>query len=106
MGTLTADRLARLRHALADAEVDAFVVASPANVAYAVGYRSVSDLLFRTHQMAAVVTEEDALLVAPVADTAPAVDAGVSEDALVAYGRFYFETSDDHRPASARRRTR
>ena len=99
MSTLAADRLARFRAALEQCDVDAFVAASPANVAYAVGYRSVSDQLFRGHQMASVVTPEQALLVVPAADTGPAVDAGVAEDALVAYGRFYFASAANHRAA-------
>lgn len=91
---LLARHLDRVRTALADSPFDAFVAGSPANVAHVTGYRSVAGDLFRTHQMAAVVTEEEVVLVCPVADAAPAVDAGVPPDAIVAFGRFYFEVAD------------
>ena len=90
---LAAATAARIRAGLADRDldVDVVVAASPANVGYATGYRSVAGDLFRAHQMAAVIDPASTTLVCPAADTAPAMDAGVDAGQLVPYGRFYFE---------------
>jgi Xaa-Pro aminopeptidase len=95
MSVLAHERLRRLRQHLADAPFDAFLAGSAANVVYASGYRSTAGELFAAHRMVAVVTGDDARLVLPVADSAPAIDAGVPGDALLAYGRFYFESAGD-----------
>jgi Xaa-Pro aminopeptidase len=91
---LTAERVARLREALDASGYDAVVATTPESVTYASGYRSVSGGLFRTHQMAVVLTADDAWLVAPAADAAPAVDTGISAERVVPFGRFYFEAVD------------
>ncbi|MGW0803297.1 M24 family metallopeptidase [Nonomuraea sp. NPDC002799] len=90
---LAAERLRRLRSALAGAPFDAVVLTTPESVFYATGYRAVATPLFRAHAMAAVVTADDLWLVCPAADTAPAADLGLPEDRLVPFGRFYFETA-------------
>ncbi|GHE48812.1 hypothetical protein GCM10017673_58050 [Streptosporangium violaceochromogenes] len=90
---LAAERVTRLRRALAEAPFDAVVLTTPESVLYATGYRSVAGALFSAHRMAAVVTADDCRLVCPAADTAPAVDGGVAEDRVVPFGRFYFEAS-------------
>nr|WP_246211007.1 Xaa-Pro peptidase family protein [Phytoactinopolyspora alkaliphila] len=95
---MTEARKTRLTTALGDAPFDAFLAASPANVDQATGYRSVSGQLFRQHQMAALVTDSGTTLVCPVADSGPAIDAGLHGDDLVCFGRFYFESVD---PAAA-----
>lgn len=89
----TACRERLLAH-LADAEFDAFLAISPANVFYATGYRSTAGELFPSHRMVAVVAPDRSRLVLPVADSAPAADAGVDPETLVAYGRFYFESTN------------
>ncbi len=99
MSDLTGARLARLQALLADDPAAALVVAAPANVAYATGYRSVAGSLFRAHQMAAVVTPDSVHLACPAADVAPAVDAGVDPESIEAFGRFYFESASGHRAA-------
>lgn len=91
---LAQTRRDRFHEAVAAADFDAFLAASPANVGYTTGYRSVAGQLFRQHQMAAVVTDTSLRLVLPVADSAPAIDGGVSEDEIVAYGRFYFASAN------------
>lgn len=98
MTALTEARKTRLATALGAAPFDAFLAASPANVDHATGYRSVAGDLFRQHQMAALVTASGTTLVCPVADSGPAIDAGVEGDDLVCFGRFYFESVD---PAAA-----
>jgi Xaa-Pro dipeptidase len=90
--TLEEQRLARLRAALATAPFDALLLNAPANVHYTSGYRSVGAAVHGMAAMAAVVTPEQLLLVGPVADSAPAFDAGLPETDFVAYGRFYFES--------------
>jgi len=82
----------RLINHIESAPFDAFLAVSPANVYYATGYRSTAGDLFAAHRMVAVVTPDRSRLVLPVADSAPAIDAGVDPETLVAYGRFYFES--------------
>jgi Xaa-Pro aminopeptidase len=91
---LSAARLGRLREALAAAPFDAFLATASENVHYATGYRAVGSAVWRNHQMAALVTGDDVWLVAPVADSAPAVDAGVPADRIVPFGTFYFEGTE------------
>ena len=88
---LARERSARLQAALAGAPFDAFLATTPENVLYASGYRSVGTAVWRDHRMAALVTEEGVDLVAPCADSAPAVDAGVPADRIIPFGVFYFE---------------
>jgi Xaa-Pro aminopeptidase len=92
--TLAAARLARLRETLASAPFDAYLATASENVHYATGYRAVGASIWRTHQMAALVTGDDLWLVCPAADTAPAVDAGVPADRIVGFGTFYFEGAE------------
>jgi Xaa-Pro aminopeptidase len=91
---LAAARLARLREALASAPFDAYLARAGENVHYATGYRAMGASVWRTHQMAALVTGDDLWLVCPAADTAPAVDAGVPADRIVPFGTFYFEGAE------------
>ena len=83
-------RLERLRGELAAAPFDALVLTAPEDVQYATGYRSVAGQIQRSHQMAALVTADTVLLVAPASEAAPAVDAGIAADDIVPFGRFYF----------------
>lgn len=96
--TATGNRAEACRSRLVDhiesAPFDAFLAVSPANVFYASGYRSTAGELFPAHRMVAVIGTDCARLVLPVADSAPAADAGVDPATLVAYGRFYFESTD------------
>lgn len=89
---LVAARTGKLRDALARAPFDAVLALAPPNVDYATGYRSVGAAVHGTAALAAVVTPERTVLAGPVADSAPAFDAGIAEADYVAYGRFYFES--------------
>lgn len=91
--TLVGERSARLLAHLADAPFDAVIAMSTANVDYATGYRSMSGAVHGTSSVAAVVTGSRTVLAGPVADSAPAFDAGIGEDDFVAFGRFYFESA-------------
>ncbi len=94
---LVAARKQRLAAQL-DGAFDAWLAGSPANVDHATGYRSVAYELFRQHQLAALVAGDRRWLVCPVADSAPAMDAGVSGDELVCFGRFYYESRGATQP--------
>jgi Xaa-Pro dipeptidase len=87
---LTEARLGRLRAELAAAPFDAVVLTAPEDVQYATGYRSVAGQLHRSHPMAALVSGDRVVLVAPASEAAPAVDAGIAADDIVPFGRFYF----------------
>ncbi|GAA1789220.1 aminopeptidase P family protein [Planosporangium flavigriseum] len=91
---LAVARLARLREALAAAPFDAYLATASDNVHYATGYRSVGASVWPTHRMAALITGDDLWLVCPVADSAPAVDAGVPADRIIGFGTFYFEGAE------------
>ncbi len=85
-------RAERLAGRLADAPFDAVLSLSGAAVDYAAGYRSVSGAVHGVSGLAALTSGSATALAGPVADAAPAFDAGVPEDRYAAYGRFYFES--------------
>ncbi len=89
---LIAARTAKLRAHLADAPYDAVLALSAPNVDYASGYRSASAAVHGVSSVAAVLTGDDLQIAGAVADSAPAFDAGLAEDAYHAYGRFFFES--------------
>lgn len=91
---LIAARTARLRAQLADGPFDAVLALSTANVDYASGYRSMSGSVHGSNAVAALVTGDLLLLSGPVADAAPAFDAGLPEGDFLAFGRFFFESAD------------
>jgi Xaa-Pro aminopeptidase len=91
---LAYQRLQRLRSFLSEAPFEVFIAASPPNVLYASGYRSVAGQIMTGHRMAALVTPEEIYLVGPCADSAPALEAGIDPDRYVAFGRFFFESED------------
>lgn len=92
-GKLTRIRMRRLRTAMEDAGLDALVLTAPESVLYATGYRSVPSAVFRGHRMGVLLTDDDAWLLCPASDTAPAADSGFPEDRLVPFGRFFFEST-------------
>lgn len=91
---LTTARRARLVAALREAEFDAFLAASPANVNYATGYQSVSGAVHGRAGIVSFVTPDRTVTAGPVADAAPALAEGIAEEDYVAYGRFFFESRD------------
>ncbi|CAH1673326.1 Xaa-Pro aminopeptidase [Chelatococcus asaccharovorans] len=90
LAALAAERLARIRTRMAEDGLDVVVVASPENVLYATGYESMGATINRRYSYAAVVTAGDLLMVAPAADFAPAIDAGLAPDAIYPFGTFFF----------------
>jgi Xaa-Pro aminopeptidase len=88
---LHAGRSARLREQLAAAPFDALLLTGVEAVDYATGYRSVAGQLHRGYTLAAVVTIDRTVLVAPAADTGPALHHGMAADDVIPFGRFYFE---------------
>jgi Xaa-Pro aminopeptidase len=96
---LVAARTRRLRERLAAARFDTLVLTGPESVDYATGYRSVAGQLQPVSPLAAVVTVDRTLLVAPAADAAPAVERGIAPEDIVPFGRFHFAGDG---PAAAR----
>src|SRR5690625_2904591 len=95
--SLIADRRQQLAEAFEESAFDALIVGSPANVAYATGYRSMAGELFRQHQMAAVVHPNSTTLVCPAADAGPAIDGGMDPQRVATYGKFFFEATEQAR---------
>jgi Xaa-Pro aminopeptidase len=98
--TLVSDRTAKLLDALGRAPFDGVLALTGPNVDYATGYRSVGAAVHGIASLSAVVTPERTVLAGPVADSAPAFDAGIAEDDFVAYGRFFFESDGGSARAS------
>lgn len=98
LGTLAADRLDRTRRRMDAEGYDLLVVASPENVFYATGYESMGATINRRYSYAALITRDDVLLVAPAADYAPAIDAGLAPENVYPFGKFFFsgETAASH----------
>ena len=91
---LIAARQERLAAAVQDAPFDAFLAVSPANVDYATGYQSVSGAVHGRSGIASFVTPGRTVSARPGAASAPALAGGLAEEAVVAYGRFFFESRD------------
>lgn len=87
---LAAERLHRLRSVLAESGRDAALVTGVDNVLYVTGYESLPGVMNAAHRMMAMVTEDKVLLIAPAADFAPAIAAGLSADDVIPYGVFFF----------------
>ena len=90
LAQLALDRLGRMRRRMDLDGIDAVVVASPENVLYATGYESMGATINRRYAYAAIVTSADILLVAPAADFAPAIDAGLEPGHVFPFGTFFF----------------
>jgi Xaa-Pro aminopeptidase len=95
---LAAARLERLRTQMRRHGADWLLAAGTADVAYASGYRSVSDAVIGRGGLVALVGHDDLWLCGPTADGPAAVDAGLPADRYVGYGRFFFEQAT---PSSA-----
>jgi Xaa-Pro aminopeptidase len=90
LAQLSIDRLARVREHMARDQVDTLVVASQENVMYTTGYESMGATINRRFTWAAVITPDRVLLVAPAAEFAPAIDAGLLPDNIFTFGTFFF----------------
>jgi Xaa-Pro aminopeptidase len=77
---LAAARLDRLRAQMRGHDADWVLVAGAADVAYATGYRSVSDAVIGRGGLVALVGHDDLWLCGPTADGPAAVDAGLPPD--------------------------
>lgn len=99
--SLAAERQARLRSELAQSPFDVVVIASPANVTYATGYRSAAADIYPRHQMAALVSAERCLVVAPCGEAVAALTAGIDPADYVPYGTAYFESPGCAHPITA-----
>ncbi|SMH29485.1 M24 family metallopeptidase [Mesorhizobium australicum] len=87
---LAVERLDRVRRKMEAEGQDLLVVASPENVLYTSGYESMGATINRRYSYAALVTLDDLLLVAPAADFAPAIDAGIRPEKVYTFGKFFF----------------
>lgn len=96
MTTLASATLARLRHHMEHAGLDAVILGVPENVAYATGYRSVAGDIFRHHLMAAVVTADEIRIAAPAADAGAISEIEAHHEP---FGTFFFEATDPVHPA-------
>ncbi|MDH3397923.1 MAG: M24 family metallopeptidase, partial [Acidimicrobiia bacterium] len=96
--------LSRLREHMDRTPFDWLVLGSRENVGYVTGYRSVAGDIFPTHQMVAIVSQTDVILVAPAADVGAAGE-HLALDYIEPFGTFFFETAhqDQLNPTIARR---
>ena len=84
-------RAERLMGAVAASGYCAVIACGAENVAYATGYRSSAGGHRRAQRMAAVVTGDAVLLVAPTADAPAAIAGGYPRDGYIPYGSFFFD---------------
>jgi Xaa-Pro aminopeptidase len=84
-------RAGRLMKAVAAAGCSAAIACGAENVAYATGYRSSAGGHRRSQRMAAVVTADAVLLVAPAADAPAAIAGGYPQGSYIPYGSFFFD---------------
>lgn len=95
---MKAERLRRLRGIIAGAPFDALLLASPANVFYATGFRGLRDASRPGNRAAALVSGDGVYLVGPTQDFALALEAGFAQQDYVPHGRFYFGEAGDGVP--------
>ncbi len=87
---LGAATLGNLRRRMAAQGYDWLIVGVPQNVAYATGYRSVAGDIFAAHEIAALVSGDEVVVVAPAADGGALLEY-IDVDHHEPYGRFFFE---------------
>jgi Xaa-Pro aminopeptidase len=80
------------------AGLDAVILGTPENVAYATGYRSVAGDIFRNHRMTAVVTATEIRIAAPAADAGALSEIAAHHEP---FGTFFFEATDPIHAAHA-----
>ena len=86
----------RLGDVLEREDIAALVAATPANVLYLTGFRSLSQAMYPRTPVFAVYAASGTALVIPAID-APAVAAGgIDVDHVFAYGEFFMGFADDH----------
>jgi Xaa-Pro aminopeptidase len=79
----------RLAGALEHAGADAIIAASPANVTYVTGFRSLFRAVYPASESYAIVTRGGTALVVPTIDAAAVVDSDVDATHVVCFGRFH-----------------
>lgn len=93
-GELVRARRQRLEDALALETFDAFLAVAPANVDYAIGYRSVAGAVHGTSTLGALVAPGINVVAGPAADAPSVTELGVREQDFYAHGRFFFESNE------------
>jgi Xaa-Pro dipeptidase len=91
-------RAGRVMGAVAGSGFGAVVACGAENVAYATGYRSSAGGHRRAQRMAAVVTADAVVLVAPTGDAPAALAGGFRGDRYVPYGSFFFDRAAGQPP--------
>jgi Xaa-Pro aminopeptidase len=87
---LASERRQRVRDALREKDADVLVVSSAENVLYLTGYESMLASINKPHPYAAIISEDQLVLVAPCGDFAPAIYEGFDPADVIPFGRFYF----------------
>jgi Xaa-Pro aminopeptidase len=88
----------RLTSVLERENLEALIASAPENIAYATGFRSLSQALYRRTPLFAVFARTGAALVVPSIDVAAVAAAGVAVAHVMPYGEFfldYHETPGD-----------
>ena len=91
---LVSTRRERLERELGSAPFDAYLAIDPANVDYAIGYRSVAGAVHNLAGIGAVVTPGATTVAAPIADAPSVLELGARVEDYFGYGRFFFESTD------------
>jgi Xaa-Pro aminopeptidase len=88
----------RLTGALERGGFDAVVAASPANVAYVTGFRSLFRAVYPATEIYAVVSRTGTALVVPTIDAPAVAQSAADTDHVLAYGRFVLDGADRGKP--------
>ena len=92
----------RLAEALEREGLDALVAASPANVAYLTGFRSLARSVYPAQEYYAVVTRASTALVVPTLDAAAVVEGNVEVGHVLCHGRFHLDAAGARSEAARR----
>lgn len=94
MVELAAKRRARLFAELGD-DIDVVISTFPGNKGYLSGYHSITHDVSPHYLSAVIATRTSAILVVSASDAGPALEVVGDRDAIVRYGLFYFEATED-----------
>jgi Xaa-Pro dipeptidase len=92
----------RLTEALDRERLDALVAASPANVAYISGFRSLARVVYPVQETYAVVSRSGTALAVPAIDAPAVLESGTEIGHVVCHGRFHVDATEARGEAARR----
>lgn len=90
----------KLRAALQESAYDWLALGSKTHIGYSTGYRSIAADLFESHRMLVLMSGDQTFVVGGASDGAAVFESGISAEAYIPFGTFYFESVGGEAPES------